>query len=258
MTPHDLPFHHPQAFLDGQTMVVNKPLTWTSFDVVNKLRYALRGLTQKKKIKVGHAGTLDPLATGVLVVCCGRATKTIDQLQAQDKEYLATIRLGAHTPSLDAETEVDAWASDPDRVRRLSDEEVAKALQAWTGAIEQKPPMYSAKKVDGERAYKAARKGRDLALRTVQVQVHAMTSLGLRHEEVQGHPVVDVEVRIACGKGTYIRSLARDLGQTLGVGGTLTKLERTASGPFRVEHAWELEDLVGQITANTQDSGENA
>lgn len=258
MTPHDLPFHHPQAFLDGQTMVVNKPLTWTSFDVVNKLRYALRGLTQKKKIKVGHAGTLDPLATGVLVVCCGRATKTIDQLQAQDKEYLATIRLGAHTPSLDAETEVDAWASDPERVRRLSDEGVAKALQAWTGAIEQKPPMYSAKKVDGERAYKAARKGRDLALRTVQVQVHAMTSLGLRHEEVQGHPVVDVDVRIACGKGTYIRSLARDVGQTLGVGGTLTKLERTASGPFRVEHAWELEDLVGQITANTQDSRENA
>ena len=111
--PHSLPFERPEAFLEGQTMVIDKPLTWTSFDVVNKVRYALRGFTGVKKIKVGHAGTLDPLATGVLVVCCGRATKTIDTLQAQEKVYTATIRLGAHTPSLDAETEVDRWSNAP-------------------------------------------------------------------------------------------------------------------------------------------------
>ena len=170
-SPHSLPFNQPDAFLEGQVMVIDKPLTWTSFDVVNKVRYALRGFTGVKKIKVGHAGTLDPLATGVLVVCCGRATKTIDSLQAQAKVYTATIRLGAHTPSLDAETEVDRWAEDPVQVLSLSRENIQDATATLTGLLEQRPPLFSAKKVDGVKAYDAARNGADIKLRTSSVTV---------------------------------------------------------------------------------------
>ena len=246
-SPHSLPFNQPDAFLEGQVMVIDKPLTWTSFDVVNKVRYALRGFTEVKKIKVGHAGTLDPLATGVLVVCCGRATKTIDSLQAQAKVYTATIRLGAHTPSLDAETEVDRWAEDPTQVLSLSRENIQDATATLTGLLEQRPPLFSAKKVDGVKAYDAARKGADIKLRTSSVTVEVFKVEALEHLEVQGHPVVDVDVTIHCSKGTYIRSLARDLGDALGVGGTLTALCRVSSGDFHVDHAWKVEDLVAQF-----------
>ena len=246
-TPHVLPFEQPDAFLEGQVMVIDKPLTWTSFDVVNKVRYALRGFTGVKKIKVGHAGTLDPLATGVLVVCCGRATKTIDTLQAQAKVYTATIRLGAHTPSLDAETEVDRWAEDPERVTGLTLDDVKAGTATLTGTQEQRPPIFSAKKVGGVKAYDAARKGADIQLRTSTVTVTAFEVEGMRPEEANGHPVLDVDVTIYCSKGTYIRSLARDLGDHLGVGGTLTALRRVSSGDFHVGHAWRVEDLVAQL-----------
>ena len=232
-------------------MVIDKPLTWTSFDVVNKVRYALRGFTGVKKIKVGHAGTLDPLATGVLVVCCGRATKTIDTLQAQEKVYTATVRLGAHTPSLDAETEVDRWAEDPGRVLALTAETVGQATAALTGTIEQRPPLYSAKKVDGVKAYDAARKGEDIKLRTSTVTVTEFRVDTLAPAEVDGHPVLDVDVTIRCSKGTYIRSLARDLGDALGVGGTLTALCRVSSGDFHVDHAWSVERLVARLNNNS-------
>ena len=245
--PHPLPFDRPEAFLEGQVMVIDKPLTWTSFDVVNKVRYALRGFTGVKKIKVGHAGTLDPLATGVLVVCCGRATKTIDTLQAQEKVYTATVRLGAHTPSLDAETEVDRWAEDPGRVLALTAEAVGQATAALTGTLEQRPPIFSAKKVDGVKAYDAARKGADIQLRTSTVTVTEFRVDALAPAEVDGHPVLDVDVTIRCSKGTYIRSLARDLGDALGVGGTLTALCRVSSGDFHVDHAWSVEDLVARL-----------
>lgn len=244
---HDLPFQRPEAFLEGQVMVIDKPLTWTSFDVVNKVRYALRGFTGAKKIKVGHAGTLDPLATGVLVVCCGRATKTIDTLQAQAKVYTATVRLGAHTPSLDAETEVDAWAKDPAAVTELTEEAVAKAAASLTGTLEQLPPLYSAKKVDGVKAYDAARKGAAIKLRTSTVTVDMFRVDQAVAQEVDGHPVFDVDVTIHCSKGTYIRSLARDLGDALGVGGTLTALCRVSSGDFHVDHAWAVEALVAEL-----------
>ena len=244
---HDLPFHRPEAFLEGQVMVIDKPLTWTSFDVVNKVRYALRGFTGAKKIKVGHAGTLDPLATGVLVVCCGRATKTIDTLQAQAKVYTATVRLGAHTPSLDAETAVDAWAEDPSAVNSLNEEAVAKAAASLTGTLEQRPPLYSAKKVDGVKAYDAARKGADIKLRTSTVTVDVFRVDRAVAQEVDGHPVFDVDVTIHCSKGTYIRSLARDLGDALGVGGTLTALCRVSSGDFHVDHAWSVDALVDEL-----------
>jgi len=244
---HDLPFHRPEAFLEGQVMVIDKPLTWTSFDVVNKVRYALRGFTGAKKIKVGHAGTLDPLATGVLVVCCGRATKTIDTLQAQAKVYTATVRLGAHTPSLDAETEVDVWAEDPSAVTSLTEEAVAKAAASLTGTLEQRPPLYSAKKVDGVKAYDAARKGADIKLRTSTVTVDVFRVDRAVSQKVDGHPVFDVDVTIHCSKGTYIRSLARDLGDALGVGGTLTALCRVSSGDFHVDHAWSVDALVDEL-----------
>jgi len=244
---HDLPFHRPEAFLEGQVMVIDKPLTWTSFDVVNKVRYALRGFTGAKKIKVGHAGTLDPLATGVLVVCCGRATKTIDTLQAQAKVYTATVRLGAHTPSLDAETEVDVWAEDPSAVTSLTEEAVAKAAATLTGTLEQRPPLYSAKKVDGVKAYDAARKGADIKLRTSTVTVDVFRVDRAVAQEVDGHPAFDVDVTIHCSKGTYIRSLARDLGDALGVGGTLTALCRVSSGDFHVDHAWSVDALVDEL-----------
>lgn len=228
-------------------MVIDKPLTWTSFDVVNKVRYALRGFTGAKKIKVGHAGTLDPLATGVLVVCCGRATKTIDTLQTQAKVYIATVRLGAHTPSLDAETEVDAWAKDPAAVTELTEEAVAKAAASLTGTLEQRPPLYSAKKVDGVKAYAAARKGADIKLRTSTVTVDLFQVDRTVAQKVDGHPVFDVDVTIHCSKGTYIRSLARDLGDALGVGGTLTALCRVSSGDFHVDHAWSVDALVDEL-----------
>ena len=247
---HDLPFNRPEAFLEGQVMVIDKPLTWTSFDVVNKVRYALRGFTGAKKIKVGHAGTLDPLATGVLVVCCGRATKTIDTLQAQAKVYTATVRLGAHTPSLDAETKVDAWAEDPSAVTSLTEEAVAKAAASLTGTLEQRPPLYSAKKVDGVKAYDAARKGADIKLRTSTVTVDTFQFDRAFAQEVDGHPVFDVDVTIHCSKGTYIRSLARDLGDALGVGGTLTALCRVSSGDFHVDHAWSVDALVAELNSN--------
>jgi tRNA pseudouridine55 synthase len=244
---HELPFERPEAFLEGQVMVIDKPLTWTSFDVVNKVRYALRGFTGAKKIKVGHAGTLDPLATGVLVVCCGRATKTIDTLQTQAKVYIATVRLGAHTPSLDAETEVDAWAKDPAAVTELTEEAVAKAAASLTGTLEQRPPLYSAKKVDGVKAYAAARKGADIKLRTSTVTVDLFQVDRTVAQKVDGHPVFDVDVTIHCSKGTYIRSLARDLGDALGVGGTLTALCRVSSGDFHVDHAWSVDALVDEL-----------
>jgi len=244
---HDLPFDRPEAFLEGQVMVIDKPLTWTSFDVVNKVRYALRGFTGAKKIKVGHAGTLDPLATGVLVVCCGRATKTIDTLQAQAKVYTATVRLGAHTPSLDAETEVDAWAENPSAVTALTEATVAKAAGTLTGMLEQRPPLYSAKKVEGVKAYAAARKGADIKLRTSTVTVDKFRVDRAVAQEVDGHPVFDVDVTIHCSKGTYIRSLARDLGDALGVGGTLTALCRVSSGDFHVDHAWSVDALVDEL-----------
>ena len=246
-TSHVLPFDQPEAFLEGQVMVIDKPLTWPASDVVNTVRYALRGFSDAKKIYGGHAGTLDPLATGVLVVCCGRATKTIDTLQAQAKVYTATIRLGAHTPSLDAETEVDRWAEDPARVTGLTLEEVKAGTDTLTGTLEQQPPLFSAKKVGGVKAYDAARKGADIQLRTSTVTVTAFQVEGMTPAEVDSHPVLDVDVTIHCSKGTYIRSLARDLGDHLGVGGTLTALRRVSSGDFHVDHAWRVEDLVAQL-----------
>ena len=227
-SPHSLPFNQPDAFLEGQVMVIDKPLTWTSFDVVNKVRYALRGFTGVKKIKVGHAGTLDPLATGVLVVCCGRATKTIDSLQAQAKVYTATIRLGAHTPSLDAETEVDRWAEDPAQVLSLSRENIQDATATLTGLLEQRPPLFSAKKVDGVKAYDAARKGADIKLRTF-----------IRHRRgVQGGSVAaSRSARSSCGGCRRDHSLQQ---------GDIHPLARPGLGR-RPRRGWHVDCIVPSL-----------
>lgn len=239
-------FQAPEDFTAGRVLLIDKPLGWTSFDVVNKVRTTLYKSLGLKKLKVGHAGTLDPLATGVLVVCTGAMTKQIDGLLSADKGYRAVIRLGATTASSDAETEVDSWGPS-DAVLALDRDRVAAALPTLTGVILQRPPAFSAKKIDGQRAYALARAGATPDLPPVTVTVHRFDLKDLQPTVTDGHPVLDVTVEIHCSKGTYIRSLARDLGAALGVGGTLVALHRTASGTFTDADTWPLETLLARI-----------
>ena len=223
-------------FLKGEIFHIDKPYGWTSFAVVGKLRYHISKRIGVKKIKVGHAGTLDPLASGVLVVCTGKATKRIDELQAGVKEYIAEIKLGATTPSFDLETEVDAtypW----EHITREQVEEVLKTQ--FIGCIEQVPPSYSACKVNGKRAYKMARTGAEVELKAKTLIINEIEVL-----EFEGQKLV---VRVLCGKGTYIRALARDIGLALGSGGHLTNLRRTQVGDVRVEKCMSVDDAVQMI-----------
>ncbi len=230
-------------FMEGQILLIDKPLEWTSFDVVNKVRGHLRHALKVKKIKVGHAGTLDPLATGVLVVCTGKATKRIETLQAQDKSYTATIRLGAHTPCLDAELPVDTWADSA----HLTPDAIEQAANGLRGTIEQMPPRYSAKKVNGQKAYAVARKGGEIMLKRASIEIKKLKIQEVQHRVIDQNNVVDVEVEIDCTKGTYIRSIARDLGETLGVGGHLIALRRTINGPFPIAKCVQLPALIQTI-----------
>jgi tRNA pseudouridine55 synthase len=221
----------PEAYLDGKVLLIDKPLTWTSFDVVNKVRKTLKQALGIPKIKVGHAGTLDPLATGLLIICTGKATKQIMQYQEMDKVYEARIRLGATTPSFDLETEVDntyPW-------EHISREMVEAALRTFTGEQEQVPPVYSAKSVEGKRAYQLARKGKDVELKQQHVTIFNL--------EIISFDPPDLSVRVECSKGTYIRSLARDLGLQLDSGGHLTALRRTRIGPHHVSEAISIDNF---------------
>ena len=238
-------FEEGEDFRTGQILLIDKPLDWTSFDVVNKVRYAIRKTFGFKKIKVGHAGTLDPLATGVLVICTGKMTKEINELMAEEKAYTTTVQLGAFTASLDAETPVEQWLD----AAHLNEEAVESALAAFRGTIQQRPPVFSAKKVDGKRAYQVARDGGEIHLRTVEVTVHDLALTRLTHRTVDGHAVCEAELQIRCSKGTYIRSIGRDLGEALGVGGTLVALRRTASGNFTEDQLWTVEEAVARIVA---------
>lgn len=238
-----------EQFQLGQVLLIDKPLGWTSFDVVNKVRYQLKRALGIKKIKVGHAGTLDPLATGVLVLCTGKATKQIEQFQSDDKRYIAQIRLGATTPCLDAELPVDRWAP----AHHLTEETIHQAAKTLEGKIEQIPPLFSAKKIDGQKAYAVARQGGELKMRPAQVHIHEFDIKSIVHQEIDGHQIVDVEAQVDCSKGTYIRSLARDLGDTLGVGGHLIGLERVGSGPFQIGQCMSLDQLIQVI----EDLGRN-
>ncbi|MEO6524557.1 MAG: tRNA pseudouridine(55) synthase TruB [Mucilaginibacter sp.] len=218
-------------FTQGELLLINKPYNWTSFDVVGKIRNTLKPL----KLKVGHAGTLDPLATGLLIVCTGKLTKQIDTFQAEDKEYTGTMVLGATTPSYDMETDEDETFD----ISNLTDEQIYAATAQFTGDIQQYPPAHSAVKINGERLYEKARRGEEveLRLRFVTVSEFEITRIALP----------EVDFRVVCSKGTYIRSLVNDFGKALNNGAYLSKLCRTRSGNFRLEDAFEVLELVDHI-----------
>lgn len=217
-------------FQEGALILVDKPLRWTSFDVVNKIRWCLK--TVCGKIKVGHAGTLDPLATGLVIVCTGRWTKQIESYMAEEKEYIATIRFGATTPSYDLETEPEGSFS----YAHIDLPYLEGVLKQFKGVISQVPPVYSAIRVDGDRAYKKARKGTEIEMPVRKVVIKEL--------EIEELTLPEVRLRIVCSKGTYIRSLAHDIGKACNSGAYLAGLRRIGSGEFRVEDANKMEDLV--------------
>ena len=218
-----------KSFLDGQMLLIDKPLNWTSFDVVNKIRGMLRHALKIKKIKVGHAGTLDPLATGLMIVCTGKATKNIEQLMGLDKCYEGVVCLGATTPSFDGETDVDSVFPTEHITRSM----VEEAIQGFLGAQQQVPPRFSAIKMEGKKAYEMARRGLNVEMKPRQVHFHELKLLEFNNNKVR--------LFIRCSKGTYIRAFDRDLGQALGSGGYLTALRRTRIGNFSVDAAITLE-----------------
>jgi tRNA pseudouridine55 synthase len=226
-------------FLSGITLLVDKPMGWTSFDVVGKLRGLLRKKLQRKNIKVGHAGTLDPLATGLLIVAIGKDTQKISQYQESPKTYKGTIRLGATTPSADAETEPDCFFA----VDHIDDPLIERTRLSFVGKIQQKPPVYSAVKVDGMRAYKLAREGVEFETRTREVEIFSFNIAGIS--------MPDIHFDVHCQKGTYIRSLASDFGMALKSGAYLTSLCRTAIGEFRLEDAWTVAELEKELLSGS-------
>ena len=221
----------PELYPEGWVMVLDKPYRWTSADAVRKIKFTLKKLYHQNNIKVGHAGTLDPLATGVLLICAGKATKVSEALQAERKEYIAEVTFGATTPSFDMEHEVDArypW-------EHITEEAIAVALKSMEGEQMQLPPVYSAKYVDGIRAYEMARQGEEVELKAARINIYATQLIEYRP------PVLKVAVQ--CSKGTYIRAFARDLGVALGSGAYLSGLVRTASGGFSIGNALTMEDF---------------
>ena len=224
-----------EDYKKGQVILIDKPLKWTSFQVVNKLRWAIRRKYKIKKIKVGHAGTLDPLATGLLIICTGKFTKTIDTLQAEIKEYTGTITLGATTPSYDLETEINQTF----RTADINDEDIHKTAQLFVGVIEQTPPLYSAIKKDGIRLYELARKGESTTIKSRKITIHEF--------EITKIDMPNIYFRVLCSKGTYIRSLANDFGRALNNGAHLSALRRTKSGNYKVENAVDPLQFVENI-----------
>ena len=225
-------------FETGEVILVNKPYTWTSFDVVGKMRSVIRQRMSIRKIKIGHAGTLDPLATGLLILCTGKFTRRIDEFQGLEKEYTGTFRLGATTPSYDLETAIDQTypmvnltsCDTPDALSKIQN-----AANHFIAAFDQVPPQFSAIKVDGKRAYESARKDINVEIKARQVTISAF--------EITHIELPDVNFRVVCSKGTYIRSLARDFGQLLDSGAHLTALCRTRIGSFYLRDAFELSDF---------------
>lgn len=220
-----------EEFAEGQLLLVNKPYKWTSFDVVGKIRNSFKPL----KLKVGHAGTLDPLATGLLIICTGKMTKQIDTFQAEEKEYTGTMIMGATTPSYDMETEPDKNFD----ISQLTPEQLRNNCEQFTGDIQQYPPAHSAIKIDGERLYEKARRGEEVELRLRNVTI---TEFELTRIELP-----EIDFRVVCSKGTYIRSLVNDFGAALNNGAYLSKLTRTRSGNFQLTDAWEVMELVNTI-----------
>lgn len=222
-------------FEKGEVLLIDKPLNWTSFDVVNKLRYKISKKVGVKRIKIGHAGTLDPLATGLLIICTGKMTKQIDTFQAQEKEYTGSLMLGSTTPSYDLETEVQFFAD----YQQLTKEEIIAKTKLFIGTINQKPPIFSAIKVNGKPLYQSARKGQDVEIPTKQVRIDDF--------DITNIDLPKIDFRVKCSKGTYIRSLANDFGQVLNVGAYLSSLQRTKIGDYSLENAYQLEDFLQKL-----------
>ena len=221
-----------EEFAQGSTIVVDKPLGWTSFDVVNKIRWNLKQRLKVKKIKVGHAGTLDPLATGVLILCIGKHTKKIEEIMGGEKTYTGTILLGKTTPSYDLETEYDQEFP----TEHITTEQIEEVRRSFLGEQQQVPPIFSAKQIDGKRAYDLARAGKEVVLKANTVHIHDFSVDASRFPEV--------DFKITCSKGTYIRSIAHDFGEKLNSGGTLIALRRTGSGDFNIEDAKSVDEWI--------------
>lgn len=222
-------------FQAGKVLLFNKDSTWSSFDVVNKIRYLLRSRFGIKKIKVGHAGTLDPLATGLLIICTGKATKQIYQFQDMEKEYVTTFELGRTTPSFDLELETDATYP----FEHITKEDVEKVLSTFKGTIQQIPPVFSAVKFKGKSAYKFARKGEDIKLEPKTITIDEI--------ELLDYQLPKIKFKVVCSKGTYIRALARDVGEKLGCGATMIALERTRIGDFKLDDSVSIEIFQKKI-----------
>jgi tRNA pseudouridine55 synthase len=218
-------------FISGTVLLFDKPLDWTSFDLVNKVRTSICHTIHQKKLKVGHAGTLDPKATGLVIICTGKATKTIDLIQAEEKEYIATLKLGATTPSYDLEKEEDQFFPTEHVTRELIEEK----LKNFIGEIDQVPPIFSAIRVNGKRAFDFARGGKELELSSRKITIKEIT--------IEKFELPELVLKISCSKGTYIRSLARDLGESLECGAYLIGLIRTRIGDYTLENAWTLENF---------------
>jgi tRNA pseudouridine55 synthase len=226
-------------FIEGEVLLFDKPLYWTSFDLVSKVRYTISKFLGKKKIKVGHAGTLDPLATGLMIICTGRKTKEIELYQATEKEYIAELFIGATTPSFDRETEINQQFE----THHISEVLIRKSLENFIGEIQQLPPSYSAKKIDGQRAYIKAHKGMEVEMKPATVKIHEIEFLSFSMQILK--------IRIRCAKGTYIRSLANDIGKAMNTGAYLYNLQRTKIGNFTIHQAMKIEDFVLDAIAVT-------
>ncbi|NLN24743.1 MAG: tRNA pseudouridine(55) synthase TruB [Bacteroidetes bacterium] len=220
-----------EDYKEGQLILIDKPLGWTSFQVVNKVRWLIKKKFHLKKLKVGHAGTLDPLASGLLIVCTGKFTKKIDDFQAQEKEYTGTFTLGATTPSYDAETEINLRFN----LSELTEDAVKNNVSHFIGKIQQQPPIFSALKKEGKRLYEYARSGEEVAIPTREILISEF--------ELTRIAIPEVDFRVVCSKGTYIRSLAHDFGKKLNNGAYLSKLRRTKIGDFHVDNAVSIEYL---------------
>ena len=232
-------------YIEGHTLLINKPLRWTSFDVVKKIRNNLRTALQVKKIKVGHAGTLDPLADGLLIVCTGKFTKLINEFQAQEKEYTAEFTLGATTPSFDLETEINETFE----YNHITEEMLKTTAASLTGNILQTPPIYSAIKQDGKRLYEHARKGEDVKIKERMVHVSKF--------ELVKVEMPKVHVKIVCSKGTYIRSLAQTFGKNLNSGAHLSQLTRTRIGKFELSQAIDIQEFIDSFSLTNNPATEH-
>ena len=224
-----------EEYLSGKLLLIDKPLNWTSFQVVNKIRWLIRNKFSLKKIKVGHAGTLDPLATGLLIICTGKMTKEISKFQVQTKKYTGTFLLGTTTPSYDLETEPNKTFP----VDHVSEDLITKSVQKFIGKIKQKPPIFSAIKKNGKRLYESARRGEDVIIEDREIEIFSFNILKI--------DIPNIDFEVECSKGTYIRSLANDFGEELSSGATLTKLKRTKIGEYSVDKSISIDKFINSL-----------